>query len=113
MRMAFKRRRPGLRPGQGVLGSLLGDLSVLLVRTLISFNGQEAEEGGNEPRPDLAVDLPGISEDGLTYTFRIKDGVRVAPPFDDVEVTAQDFVRVIEREACDGVPRRATRSTSM
>jgi peptide/nickel transport system substrate-binding protein len=71
-----------------------------LVRTLISFNGQEADEGGNEPRPDLAEDLPEVSDDGLTYTFRIKAGVRYAPPFDDVEVTAQDFVRAIEREAC-------------
>ena len=40
-----------------------------------------------------------ISEDELTWTFPLKQGVMYSPPFEDVEVTAQDFVRAIEREA--------------
>lgn len=72
-----------------------------LLRTLLSFNGQTAENGGNEPRPDVATDLPEVSEDGLTYTFTLKEGIFYAPPFDDTEVVAADFVRGFERLACD------------
>jgi peptide/nickel transport system substrate-binding protein len=72
-----------------------------LTRTLLSFNNRTAEDGGNEPRPDLATDLPELSEDGLTYTFTLKQGIMYAPPFQDTEVTAPDFVRAFERLACD------------
>ncbi len=40
-----------------------------------------------------------VSADGLTYTFTIKPGIKYAPPLQDVQVTAQDFIRAIEREA--------------
>ena len=49
--------------------------------------------------PDLATGDPSISGDGLTWTFEIKPGIAYAPPLQDVEVTAQDFVRALEREA--------------
>ena len=57
------------------------------------------EDGGGELQPDLAADLPTVSDDGLTYTFTIKPGVMYAPPLQDVEVTAQDFIRALERES--------------
>jgi peptide/nickel transport system substrate-binding protein len=72
-----------------------------LLRTLLSFNGQEAEDGGNEPRPDIATAMPEVSEDGLTYTFTLKEGINYAPPFEDQAVVAGDFVRAFERLACD------------
>lgn len=72
-----------------------------LLRTLVSYPGQEADNGGNELFPDVATDLPTVSEDGLTYTFTLKEGLRYAPPYEDVEITAGDFARAIEREACD------------
>ena len=56
-------------------------------------------QGGSELRPDLATDLPTVSDDGLTWTIPIKPGVHYAPPFDDVEITAGDFIRAMEREA--------------
>jgi len=70
-----------------------------LLRTLVSYRGTPTDEGGTELVPDLATDLPEVSEDGLTYTFHLKDGIRYAPPFEDVEITAQDFVRALLREA--------------
>ena len=70
-----------------------------LLRTLYSTNGRPVEEGGSELMPDLATEVPTVSEDGLVYTFSIKQGVNYAPPFEDVEITAGDFVRAIEREA--------------
>ena len=50
-----------------------------LLRTLYSTNGQALAQGGLELRPDLAASLPEVSEDGLTYTFAIKPGVKFAP----------------------------------
>ncbi|MET0801556.1 MAG: ABC transporter substrate-binding protein, partial [Actinomycetota bacterium] len=74
-------------------------LKCCLARTLYSTNGKPADEGGTELRPDLAADLPTVSEDGLTWTIPIKPGVTYGPPFEDVEITAQDFIRALEREA--------------
>ncbi len=74
-------------------------LKCCLARTLYATNGKPVDEGGAELRPDIAADLPTVSEDQLTWTFPLKQGVMYSPPFEDVEVTAQDFVRAIEREA--------------
>jgi peptide/nickel transport system substrate-binding protein len=70
-----------------------------LLRTLVSYNGMSAEEGGNELIPDLAAEMPEVSDDGLTWTFRLREGVMYAPPFQDTEIVAQDFVRALERKA--------------
>jgi ABC-type transport system substrate-binding protein len=55
-----------------------------------------------EITPNLAVDLPDVSADGLVYTIRIKPGTRFTddPAFPDGvgrEVTAHDFVYSIKR----------------
>jgi peptide/nickel transport system substrate-binding protein len=68
-----------------------------LVRTLLSYNGTPTAEGGAEPRPDLAAELPEVSADGLTWTFRVKQGVRYAPPYEDTEIVAGDVIRALER----------------
>jgi peptide/nickel transport system substrate-binding protein len=70
-----------------------------LLRTLLATNPVPLEEGGGELHPELAADLPQISEDGLTYTFTLKQGIHYAPPLQDVEITAPDLVRALEREA--------------
>jgi len=70
-----------------------------LLRTLVSYPGVSEEEGGNDLVPDLAEDLPEVSDDGLTYTFRIKEGVPFGPPYEDQEITAQSFINAMERTA--------------
>jgi len=70
-----------------------------LLRNLMSYEGVPTDEGGAEIHPDLASGEPTISEDGLTTTFQIKPGLMYAPPKDDTEITAQDFIRAMEREA--------------
>ena len=70
-----------------------------LLRTLLSYPGQPAEEGGNDVVPDLAEALPEVSEDGLTWTFRLQKGLKYAPPFQDTEITAGDIVNALERTA--------------
>jgi peptide/nickel transport system substrate-binding protein len=70
-----------------------------LLRTLLSYNGKPTEERGTELFPDLAADQPTVSEDLLTWTFTLKDGINYAPPFQDTPIVAQDFIRAMEREA--------------
>ena len=72
-----------------------------LLRTLLSFNGQSVADGGNDPLPDIATDQPTVSEDGLTYTFTLKDNIFYAPPYEDQAVVAGDFVRAFERLETD------------
>ena len=70
-----------------------------LLRTLLSYTGDTAAEGGSELQPDLASDLPEVSADGLTWTFTLKQGVMYGDPFGDVEVTAPDIIRAVARVA--------------
>jgi peptide/nickel transport system substrate-binding protein len=69
-----------------------------LLRTLFSYPGRPTEDGGSELRPDLAASMPEVGRDGLTWTVRLKEGLRYAPPFQDTEIVAQDFIRALERE---------------
>ena len=67
-----------------------------LLRTLVNYRGATTEEGGSVLRPDLAAALPQLSEDGRSYTFRLRSGLRYARPYEDVTIKAQDIVRAIE-----------------
>jgi peptide/nickel transport system substrate-binding protein len=68
-----------------------------LLRTLVSYEGRPTEQGGTIMQPDLAASLPEVSDDGLAWTFRLRPGIRYAPPLGDVEVTSADFVRALLR----------------
>ena len=106
-----------LKPGGTLTGQILSDIDAgfdpgwsyysvtwefyrcCLLRTLLSYNGKTTSEGGANLQPDIATDLPQKSADGLTWTFTLKSGIHYGDPLTDVEVTAQDFVRALEREA--------------
>lgn len=68
-----------------------------LLRTLFAHNGRPASEAGDLPQPDLAAALPEVSGDGLTWTIDVKPGIHYAPPLEDVEIVAGDFVRAFLR----------------
>ena len=70
-----------------------------LLRNLMSYEGVPTDEGGADIFPDLAAGEPEQSSDGLTWTYSIKPGIHYAPPKEDVEITAQDFIRALERTA--------------
>lgn len=74
-----------------------------LLRTLLSYNGQDATHQGTQLFPDLATGMPTVSSDNLTWTFQLKQGLRYAPPLQNVEITAPDIVRALEREATPSV----------
>jgi peptide/nickel transport system substrate-binding protein len=68
-----------------------------LARTLLSYAGTSVAEGGATIQPDLARSLPEASADGLSWTFRLRAGLRYAPPLEDTEIVAADVVRSITR----------------
>jgi ABC-type transport system substrate-binding protein len=86
-----------LDPQQDIADSSRELMKCCLTRTLVSHFGRPTDEGGAELQPDLAQDLPEISDDGLIWTFHLKAGVRYGPPLQDTEIKAKDFVRAIER----------------
>ncbi|MDQ4006180.1 MAG: ABC transporter substrate-binding protein, partial [Actinomycetota bacterium] len=70
-----------------------------LLRTLVTTATTTADNDGNVLVPDLATEVPEPSEDGLTYTFNIQEGLMFAPPYQDTEITADAFINALEREA--------------
>jgi peptide/nickel transport system substrate-binding protein len=74
-----------------------------LLRTLVTTPTTTADNEGNDIVPDLATELPELSEDGLTYTFTLREGLMYAPPYEDTEITAGDFINAMEREATPDV----------
>jgi peptide/nickel transport system substrate-binding protein len=74
-----------------------------LLRTLVTTPAVPSGEGGDELQPDLATEVPEPSEDGLTYTFNIREGLNFAPPYQDTPITAQSFINAMEREATPAV----------
>jgi peptide/nickel transport system substrate-binding protein len=68
-----------------------------MVRELYSFDTRIEGERSLQPVPDLADGPYQLSDDGRTYTFKLRQGVRYAPPVDR-EIQAKDFVYAIERQ---------------
>lgn len=55
--------------------------------------------GTSELVPGAAADFPTISDDGKTYTFKLRDNLKYA---DGTPVTAQDYVRSFNRLSLEG-----------
>jgi peptide/nickel transport system substrate-binding protein len=91
----------GFDPSAEYLGSAWTIWSNLMIRTLMGYKHAPGAEG-NELIPDLAAEEPEISEDGLTYTFTIRDGVMFGPPLSR-EVTSDDVVYAFERLATPSI----------
>jgi peptide/nickel transport system substrate-binding protein len=60
-------------------------------RTLYAYQSSTDTNKAGTPAPDLATGPPTVTNNGTTYTFKIKQGVKWAPPVNRA-VTAQDFV---------------------
>jgi peptide/nickel transport system substrate-binding protein len=55
-----------------------------------------ADAAGNELFPDLAADVPELSSDGLTYTFKLKPGIKFGPPVNR-DITSKDVAYAFQR----------------
>jgi peptide/nickel transport system substrate-binding protein len=95
----------GLDPQVMSSSGSLGLARCCLFRTLMSYNGMPTGGGGAIPRPDLATGLPSVSSDRLTWRFTIKPGIAYAPPLQNAEVVAADFIRGIERALSPASPK--------
>jgi peptide/nickel transport system substrate-binding protein len=65
------------------------------LRTLVAFK-VAAGAAGTEIVPDLSTEVPQPTEDGLTYTFDLKPGIRFGPPADR-EITSSDVAYAFQR----------------
>jgi peptide/nickel transport system substrate-binding protein len=69
----------------------------LYARTLYSWDSAVVGDAIATPVPDLASGPPAISDDGLTYTIKLRRGVAWAQPLAG-EVRADDFIYAVERQ---------------
>ena len=79
-------------------GEYLGSAFTLynaLLRNLVSYKHISGAEG-NKLYPDLATAMPTVSSDGLTYTFKLKQGVKFGPPVNRA-ITSKDIEYAFER----------------
>lgn len=65
----------------------------LVYTPLLTYRHAEGRDG-TDPVPGLARDLPEVSDDGLTYTFRLRRGLRYS---NGARVRAGDFERAVKR----------------
>ena len=66
-----------------------------LLRTLVGYR-RIGGPPGNELQPDLATALPEPTDGGLTYTFKLRPGVKWAPPLNRA-VTSKDVAYAFQR----------------
>jgi len=79
------------------LGNAWGLYSNLLVRTVVGYN-HVSGAAGNKIVPDLATSVPTPSNGGKTYTFKLKNGIKFAPPVNR-EITSKDIAYALNRLA--------------
>ncbi|HEX7082484.1 MAG TPA: ABC transporter substrate-binding protein [Gaiellaceae bacterium] len=79
------------------LGDAWGILDNLLIRPLIGYK-HVAGAAGNEMIGDLGTDVPQPTDNGLTYTYHLRKGVKFGPPVNRA-ITSKDVAYALERLA--------------
>src|SRR5579885_3452992 len=79
------------------LGNAWGLYSNLLLRALVGYTHQPGA-AGNALVGDLATSVPTPTDNGLTYTYHLRSGVKFGPPVSR-PVTAQDVAYAMNRLA--------------
>src|SRR4051794_5792078 len=79
------------------LGNAIGILDNLLVRPLIGYKHAAGTEG-NIMVGDLATDVPKPTDNGLTYTYKLRSGIKFGPPVNRV-ITSKDVAYALDRLA--------------
>jgi len=86
-----------LDPGTDHTGNGWDLLRCCLARTLMSYDNRPGR--GGRLAPDLAAGPPAVADDGLTWTFELRQGLHYAPPLAETPIVAQDIVRALTRAA--------------
>lgn len=79
------------------LGNAWGLFTNLLLRSLVGYKHQPGAEG-NALIGDLATDVPAPTDGGVTYTYKLRDGIKFGPPINRV-VTSKDVAYAMNRLA--------------
>src|SRR3954453_7590895 len=79
------------------LGNAWGLFSNLMLRPLVGYKHQPGA-AGNETIGDLAEEASKPTDNGLTYTYKIRSGVKFAPPVNRA-VTSKDVAYAMNRLA--------------
>ena len=79
------------------LGNAWGLFSNLLIRPLVGYKHQPGA-AGNETVGDLATEAPTPTDNGLTYTYKLRSGVKFGPPVNRA-VTSKDVAYAMNRLA--------------
>lgn len=87
-----------LDPGYWYYQDDYTDMMRTTQRTLYSFTGP-----GTTPVPDLAADMPVISDGGKTLTIHLKTGIHYSAPLQNQTVTSSDIKYAMERCFLTGV----------
>jgi peptide/nickel transport system substrate-binding protein len=88
----------GFTNGFDPTGEYLGSAFTLygaLVRTLVTYKHVAGAEG-NKLFPDLATEVPQPTDNGTTYTFKLKPNIKFAPPVNRA-VTSKDVAYAMQR----------------
>jgi oligopeptide transport system substrate-binding protein len=72
-----------------------GGMENMLFNTLVKYDNKPGTPG-TQLVPDLSTNVPVPTNNGLTYTFQLRHGVKFAPPVNR-EVTAADWKWTMER----------------
>lgn len=86
----------GFDPTGEYLATAWSYYSNLLIRGLVSYPFLPGDEGGNTPVADLATDEGTLSDDGLSMTFTLKDGIEWGPPVSR-PITSEDVAFAFQR----------------
>jgi peptide/nickel transport system substrate-binding protein len=84
----------GFDPTGEYLGAAFASYNALL-RTLVSYRFV-AGAPGNEIQPDLATEVPEPTDNGLTYTYKLKPNVKFGPPLNRA-ITSKDVAYAFQR----------------
>jgi peptide/nickel transport system substrate-binding protein len=79
------------------LGNAWGLYSNLMLRALVGYKHLPGA-AGNDLVGDLATDVPQPTDGGLTYTYKLRDGVKFGPPVNRA-VTSKDVAYAMNRLA--------------
>ena len=79
------------------LGNAWGLYSNLMLRSLVGYKHKPGA-AGNDLIGDLATDVPKPTDNGLTYTYHLRDGVKFGPPVNRA-VTSKDVAYAMNRLA--------------
>jgi peptide/nickel transport system substrate-binding protein len=77
------------------LGTAFGLFSQLLLRNLVTYK-HVGGVAGDVIVPDLATDNGQVSADGMTYTFKLKPGIKWGPPLNRA-ITSKDVLFAFRR----------------